>query len=239
MCPDQALRRVIYFAGKEAMDIENMGEKVVEQLIEKGFVKRASDIYTLTEKELAQLDGFKEKAVERLLQGIEKSKTVTLAKFIMALGIKHVGSETAELLASKSGDIHALIKMSKEDLVDIAGIGEKVADAIQSFFANKENIDEIERLLALGVKPQAVEVVRYAGHPFEGKNFVLTGTLEKYTRDTAAGLIKERGGKVVGSVSKNTDYVLAGDNPGSKLEKAKKFGVAVLSETEFDAKLYT
>lgn len=232
-CPEQQQRRVVYFASKEAMDIENLGDKVVRQLMQKGFVKTPPDLYALTREQLYQLEGFKDKAVDRLLQGIEQSRNVPLEKFIMALGIKHVGSGTAELLAAKAGDLETLVHMRFEDLLSIEGIGEKVAQSIVDFFSDEAHELEIKKFLERGVRPQAAAVATHKGHAFEGKTFVLTGTLGGYTRQAAASLIKERGGKVTGSVSKNTDYLLAGDAPGSKFDKAQSLGVAILSEEEF------
>ena len=232
-CPGQFLRRIVYFVSKDAMNIENLGVKIVEQMIEKGFVSRPSDIYKLTKNDLYQLEGFKDKSVERLLANIDHSRKVSLAQFIKALGIKHVGMETAELLASKAGDINTLGSMTQEQLLHIAGIGNKTAEAIVSYFADPENQEEIKNLLASGVEPQSVKVKHYTGHPFEGKIFVLTGTLTHYTRSTAISLIKERGGKVTDSVSKNTDYLLAGESPGSKFDKAKNLEIRIIEEQEF------
>lgn len=232
-CPAQELRRIFFFVSKAGMDIDHLGEKIVTQLIEKGFVKRISDIYRLTEKELYQLKNFKEKAVHNVLNSIEKSKDVSLAQFIMALGIKHVGAETADLLAKRAGGLGELLNMQEEDLLNIDGIGPKVAHSILEYFSDEENLAEIARLLELGVRPKVKKVQSFQGHSFQGKTFVLTGGLEHYTRDHASSLIRERGGKVTGSVSKSTDYVLAGADPGSKLEKALKLGVTVLSEEEF------
>lgn len=232
-CPEQILRRLIFFAGKDGMDIEGLGDKITAQLYHKKFVKRPSDIYTLTEDHLSQLDGFKEKSIHNLLHSIEASKKVPLPKIIMALGIKHVGIGTAELLAARAGSIEKLMTFQEEDLLKIEGIGEKVAGAILDYFSKKENREEIARLLSLGVQPQQLEVQQFTGHPFEGKIFVLTGTLEYYTRNDAAALIKERGGKVTDSVSKKTDYLLAGDSAGSKLDKAKTLGITILDEKEW------
>lgn len=232
-CPAQELKRIIYFTSKGGMDIDHLGEKIVLQLVEKGFVARVSDLYKLTADELFQLKNFKEKAVENVLESLEKSKNVSLAKFLMALGIKHVGAETAELLAEREGSLETIGQMTEEELMNIEGIGPKVAESIVSFFASPENQEEIALLLALGVKPHAQKVKKIEGHPFQGKTFVLTGALQNYTRDTAASLIKERGGKVAGSVSKSTDYVLAGEEAGSKLEKAEKLGIRILSEETF------
>ncbi|ADI38585.1 NAD-dependent DNA ligase LigA [Waddlia chondrophila] len=232
-CPEQLLRRIAYFVSKEAMEIDHLGEKVVKQLIRIGYVKRPSDIYTLTKEQLLNLEGFKEKAAERLKQGIENSKHVSFSRFIMALGIKYVGAGTAELLANRSGDIDGLKQLSYEELLKINGIGEKAAESVIEYFSDAENLKEIERLKKFGVCPQKVERKTFIGHPFNNKTFVLTGTLENYTRTAAASLIKERGGKVTGSVSKKTDYLLAGESPGSKLEKAESLGIQVLTESEF------
>jgi DNA ligase (NAD+) len=232
-CPEQQIRRIVYFVGKHAMDIDHMGEKVVIQLFEKGMIKKASDIYALTRDQIAQLEGFKEKSIQNLVESIEKSKNVSLARFLMGLGIKHVGTGTSELLASKSGTLDNLMLMTVEELKMIEGVGEKVAGALVAHFADFDHRQEIDRLLSLGVKPMMTEVLTFEGHQFQGKNFVLTGSLEHYTRSHAASLIKERGGKVIDSVSKKTDYLIAGKDPGSKLEKAQNLGVKVLNEQEF------
>lgn len=233
-CPEQLLQRIRYFVSKPAMDIDGMGEKVVEQLVNKGLVLRPSSIYHLTEEQLYQLDGFKDKAVKNLMKSIEASKHVSLAKFIMALGIKYVGESTAEELAKRTGSIEALQSLDVAELLDIEGIGNKVAQAIAEYFSDQEHLNEVQRLLAAGVSPQTIDVTRYEGHLFQGKTFVLTGALQNYTREAVAELIKERGGKVSSSVSKKTDYVLAGDSPGSKLEKAVHLGVCVLTEDAFE-----
>lgn len=232
-CPEQRMRRIIYFVGKDAMDIDHMGEKVVEQLFLKGYVSMPSDIYKLTAKELSTLEGFKDKSIQNVLSSIDKSRHVTLSKLIMGLGIKFVGSGTAELLANRAGDLESLTKLTYDELLEIDGVGDKVAEAVVEYFLEPRNKTEISRLLELGVKPENVQIKKIAGHIFENKTFVLTGTLDEYSRDDAAKLIKERGGKVTSAVSKNTDYVLAGDAAGSKLDKAEKLGVAVLNEPEF------
>lgn len=231
LCPDQRLNRLIFFASKGAMDIENLGEKIVEQLYDKGFVKRFSDIYKLTEKEVSQLDNFKEKSISNLLNAIEKSKDVTLTKFIMALQIRHIGERTADDLASKAQTIEKLAKFTLDDLKSIEGIGDIVAESVIDFFSRKENREEIERLLEYGVKPQHSVVV--SNHSFSGKSFVLTGSLEKYSRSQASDLIKERGGKLSDSVSKKTDYVIVGLDPGSKYQKALDLKIKILTENEF------
>lgn len=231
-CPEQVLRRLEFFVCKAALDIDNMGEKVVEQLYKRGFVKRPSDIFGLTELQLAQLDGFKAKSINNLLTSIQKARTPTLERFIMALGIKHVGASTAADLAAKTGSIQNLMQMKAEELQNIEGIGSIVATAVTEYFADPANVQEIERLLHY-LTPHQQEVITYVDHPFHGKNFVLTGSLENYTRTTAAALIKERGGKVTDSVSKKTDYVLAGTDPGSKLDKARTLQIPILDEPSF------
>ncbi len=236
-CPEQQLRKIMYFSGKAAMDIENMGEKVIEQLVKRGFVKRPSDIFRLTEEQLYQLEGFKEKSVKNLIASIQKSRDVSLDRFIMALGIKYVGTGTAEMLANKAGNIETLGQLTFDELISIEGVGDKVANSVQEFFADPYNAEEVQYLLANGVAPRHKEVKVYAGHEFNGKIFVLTGTLHGFTRASVATMIKERGGKVSESVSKKTDFVLAGDDPGSKLEKAQSLGVKVLSEKEFEVML--
>ena len=152
-CPEQQLRSLIYFISKPAMDIDNMGEKVAAHLMQKKFVQHPSDIFRLTAEQLYQLEGFKEKSVQNLLASIEKAKNVSLARFIMALGIKHIGTGTAELLANKSGTIEALMQMTAEDLMRIEGVGEKVANAVVEYFANEANRKEVAALLELGVRP--------------------------------------------------------------------------------------
>ncbi|MEX1012588.1 MAG: NAD-dependent DNA ligase LigA [Waddliaceae bacterium] len=232
-CPEQHLRQLIYFASKRAMDIEHLGEKVVAQLFEKGYVKRVSDFFALSAQDLATLEGFKEKSVQNVLKSIEHAKRAPLSRLIMGLGIKYVGSETADLLARKFGSFESLKNAAYDQFISINGVGEKVANSLCEFFAQDENLHELERMEALGVLPPEVEVQSYSGHPFEEKTFVLTGTLEAFTRPEAAKLIKDRGGKVTGSVSKKTDFLLAGESPGSKLDKATKLGVTVINESQF------
>jgi DNA ligase (NAD+) len=236
-CPAQLLRRLTHFVGKEAFDIEELGVKVMEQLVVKGFVKRASDIFTLNDKELFQLEGFKEKAVNNLLTSIEKSKKISLSKFLMALGIKHVGATTADLLARRAATIESLIKMSEKEFLEIDGIGKVVAIALVDYFSTQDHLIEIEKLKENGVVIEEEKGVVFKDHPFQGKTFVLTGTLENYTRPKAVALIRERGGNVSGSVSRLTDYVIEGADAGSKLEKAKALNVKILTEKEFEGSL--
>ncbi len=231
-CAGQRVKRLAYFASKHAMDIEHLGERVAEQLVEKGLVSRISDIYLLDVEKLSQLDGFKEKAIHNLLTSIDASRRCPFSRFIMGLGIKSVGTETAELLAEEARDIDTLLQIKEEELLGINGIGEKTAKEIWEALHDPDLRDEIRLLLAHGVTPQKLKA-KLTGHPFSGKTFVLTGALQHYSRDEAAALIKERGGSVSGSVSKKTDYLLVGEDPGSKYLKAKELGVTLLSESQF------
>lgn len=232
-CPEQCIRRLSHFVSKAGLEIENLGEKVVEQLFQKGFVRTFSDILTLTKEKLAELDGFKEKSINNLLNSIEKAKKTTLARLIMALGIRHVGTQSAEILAFHAGSIVGLMKCSKEALLNLSGIGEKVASSIVDFFANEENRREIQALVDNGLTCTQEDFTHFKEHPFYNKTLVLTGTLKEFTRHEAEQKIKSVGGKVSDSVSKKTDFLVVGVDAGSKLEKAKKLAVPVLTEAEF------
>lgn len=236
-CPEQQISQITFFASKEAMDIEHLGEKVVEQLFSKGLIRKCSDLYQLTEKELSQLEGFKEKSIENLLKSIEASRHVTLAKFILALGIKYVGKGTAEILAEHAGEIKILENMKESELKNLHGIGDKIAKSIREYFEDPIHLQEVHSLLKEGVRPQSPLKPRYHHHLFQGKTFVLTGTLSHYSRAEATSLIKERGGKVAASVSRQSSYLLLGEDPGSKLDQAQKLNISILSEKEFQEML--
>ncbi|QVL56330.1 MAG: NAD-dependent DNA ligase LigA [Simkaniaceae bacterium] len=235
-CGGQNLRRISFFSSKNAMDIDHLGPEIVKKLIEMGFVSTPSDLYRLTEEELEQIEGFKEKSIKNLLNSIEKSKKTTLARFIFSIGIPYVGEGTAGLLADAAGSISKLTEMMEEELCGIDGVGEKVASSLVEFLGNKDHQTEIAALLELGVTPTA-QMKKIEGHAFAGKAFVLTGSLDGFTRTEAGNLIKERGGRVSGSVSKKTDFVLAGVDPGSKYDKAKDLGVTILDEDSFQKML--
>lgn len=232
-CPEQKLRQFIHFAGKEGFDIENLGEKVAAQLLDKKLIVKFSDLFHLTYEDMFKLEGFKEKSADNLFKSIQAAKQVPLARFIMALGIKHVGLQTAELLSFKAGNIETLRTMDKESLMHIEGVGEIVAGSIASFFTDPENQEEIDRLIAAGVILKSLASDLFTGHLFAGKCFVLTGSLTTWTRQEAGNLIKERGGRVADTVSKKVDYLVVGDDPGSKVDKAQRLGVKCLSEEEF------
>ncbi len=233
-CPEQKMRQIAYFASKDAMDIDHLGEKIVEQLFTTGLVKSVVDLYTLTESDLTELEGFKEKSIYNLLTSIDQSRHVSLERFILALGIKFVGEGTAEILAREVGDIDTLAKMDVQQLKEISGIGDKTAASISDYFSNPLHLKEIHQLLKCGIKLKSTKIAYRTDHLFSGKTFVLTGSLQKYTRAEATQMIKERGGKVTGSVSQKTHFLLAGEDPGSKLDKAKELQIKILTEEEFE-----
>jgi len=230
-CPAQVRESLKHFASRRAMDIDGLGEKFIEQLLSLQLVKDVADIYTLTREDFMQFERMGDKLSENLLQAIEGSKSRDLSRFIFALGIRNVGEHTAKLLASAFGSVENLSQASEEELTSIREVGPQVAESITDFFKNQENQRIIERLLASGVHP-SVEEKRVGGR-FTGKTFVFTGTLTRFTRDDAKKIVELEGGHAAGSVSKKTDYVVAGSEAGSKLDKAVQLGVKVLTEEEF------
>ena len=238
-CPAQQYERIRHFVSQAAMDIEGLGEKLVAQLLDAGLISDLPDIYALTGEQLTALERMGEKSSENLLAAIEASKQRPLPSVISGLGILHVGGETAELLARRFGNVERLMDASQEELEAIPGIGPIVAAGIASHFANEGNRSIVTRLRKAGVALEAPEGWNAAQAdgpmPFEGMRFVVTGRLEGFTRSQAEGFIKERGGQVSGSVSKKTNYVVVGEEPGSKRDDAERLGVAILSEDELTA----
>ena len=231
-CGARNLKRLIFFASKDAMDIDHLGAKAVEKLASLGLVTVFSDFYRLREEDLARVEGFKEKSISNILRSLEASKKTTLARFIFALGIKHIGSVAAEAIADEVGTVEGFLELTRDDLLAIEGVGEVVADSVMEFLAHPE---EVHALLSVGVVPKGRK--KMTSHPFSGKTVVITGTLEAYSRSEAAELIKQRGGKVSGSVGPSTDYLLVGEDAGSKLDRARKLGTPILTEAEFTALL--
>lgn len=232
-CPAKSLRTIIHFASREAMNIDGLGYKIIEQLIEKGLINNIADIYTLTLEDVASLKKNGTKFAQNLIDSIENSKQNDLYRLIAALGIRHVGVKGAKILAKKYKTMDNLMKASFESLALVDDIGEITADSIYTFLKNDQTIDLINRLKKSGVNMKAIEDEN-ADNRFEGKTFVLTGSLEKYTRQEASDIIEKFGGKVSGSVSKKTSYVLAGEEAGSKLTKAQNLGIAIISEEQFE-----
>src|SRR5437667_12701846 len=229
-CPAQLKQAVRFFGARGAMDIEGLGEKLVDQLVERGLVRDLADLYRLDEDTLAGLERMGKKSAANLRAQIERSKQTTLAHFLVALGIRQVGEATAKALAEHFGRLDRLMDASEEELQEVRDVGPEVAASIRRFFAEKQNRKVIQRLRDLGLKP--APVTRATG-PLAGKKFVLTGGLAAMTRPEAQRRIEALGGRIVSSVSKETDYVVAGADPGSKLAKAKKLGVPVLEEDAF------
>ncbi len=233
-CPAQLRRHVEHFAGRGAMDIVGLGEKIVAQVVDAGLVHDVADLYHLKEKRdaLLDLEGFAEKKVDNLLASIEASKDRPLARLLFALGIQHVGSTIAETLARQFGAIDGLMGASLAEVQAIPGLGPQIAESVVDYFANPRNHEVIGRLKAAGVRTaDAVAAAPKDGH-LAGQTFVLTGRLPNMTRDEAKSRIESRGGRVTDSVTRKTTYVVAGEEPGSKLEKARQLGVAVLDEAE-------
>ncbi len=230
-CPAQNARGITHFASKGAMNIDGLGPQVVELLLENGKINNIADLYTLTAEDIENLDRMGKKSAENLVKAIDDSKNRGLERLLFALGIRQVGEVAAEEIARKMRTSDALFSSTIDDFLAINDIGEITAAALVEFFAAEETHELFERLISLGVKCEAVGEDR--GELFAGLTFVLTGTLPTMTRDEASAIIKQNGGKVSGSVSKKTSYVVAGEEAGSKLTKAKELGVAVINEEEF------
>ncbi len=236
-CPAQAKERLGHFASRKAMDIDGLGPAIIDQLVDRGLVHDPSDFYRLDAAALTALERMAEKSAANLLQAIEASKTRPLSRLLFGLGIRHVGAHTAELLASNYLNVDALMIAPEVELSEIHEIGEAVAGSVCGFFETAENRALIERLRAAGLELTEGTVAHDGPRPFEGKTFVVTGTLTRYSRDEIHARIKALGGKAASSVSKKTDYLVAGESAGSKLSKAVELGVTVLSEADFDALL--
>ena len=230
-CKAKFIEKLKYFVGRNQMDIENLGPAVLEQLVEKEIVKNFADIYKLDLFTVSSLERMGTKSAENLLDGVEASKSRPLWRFVAALGINNVGGQSAEILADVFGSLDAIIKATVEQLEEIDQIGPVMARSIRDYFDDPDNISVIEQLLAAGVNP--VGEVKKKGTALEGKTIVVTGTLENFTRQSINQAIKDNGGKSSSSVSKKTDLVVAGANAGSKLEKAEKFGITVITEQQF------
>ena len=237
------IRKIIHFVGKKGFNIEGVGKKIVEQLVNEGVISDAADIFELKRGDLEPLERFAEKSAENLLGAVEKGKKISLEKFLFALGIRYLGEEGAVLtgrsleklreIGEIGGIVEVFPKIMAEDWMKIKGIGPKAAESLNSWFNNEKNLDLLRRMSEAGVKIIFPKKSQIASSKFRGITFVLTGELENWTRDEAKDTIRKEGGKISSSVSKKTDYVLIGKNPGSKYEKAKKLGVKVLSESEF------
>jgi DNA ligase (NAD+) len=230
-CSAQIKERIKHFASKGAFDIDGLGDKLVEQLVDKELVSSFADIFGLDEKVLSALERMGAKSAANLTNAIEQSKSISFARFLFALGIRHVGEHVAALLAGHFFDLHALMNSSREKLEAVEGIGPIVAESIASYFKQEENRRTIKRILDNGVKIESA--VPKATGKLKDKVFVLTGALENFTRADAKAMIEAAGGRVSGSVSGRTDYIVAGGSPGSKLTKAKEMGITIIDEAAF------
>jgi len=236
-CPAQLKERLAFFASRTAMDIEGMGPALIDQLVDRKAVTSLTDIFTLTADQLKDLDRMGEKSARKIIDGINASKERGLARLLTALGIRHVGEGTARLLAEEFGDIHALIAAPQERIAEIAGVGDAVANSVRDFFSSRAGLETLQALEAQGVRMTEETRARIReNHPkFAGKTFVVTGTMKDFSRMEMEAMIRSLGGKTSSGVSKKTDFVIAGADPGSKLEKARTLGVEVIGEDDFNA----
>lgn len=234
-CPAQTKGRIEHFASRGAMDIEGLGEAVVDQFVNLGFIKTVADLFELSthEQKIIELDGWGKKSATNLFDAIEKSKSRPFGRVLYALGVRHVGASIAQLLVDNFTTIYQLTQAKEEELQRVAGVGPQIAASIVRFFADAHNRSLIERLQRAGVQMSARDNRKPQGGIFAGKTFVLTGTLNTMTRDEAKQRIETLGGKVVSSVSKNTSFLVIGSDPGTKLEKAKTLGIQLLDEEKF------
>jgi len=230
-CPAQLVARLIHFGSRQALDIEGLGEKLAQQLVGTGLVRNFADLYELTEEQLVKLERMGKKSAANLLAALERSKSRPFSRVLYGLGIRHIGIHAARLLAQHFGSIDRLMRAREEEIAQVPGIGPAVAQSLKNFFADRENVELINRLKRAGL--QLAEKSAAGPKPLAGKRFVLTGTLEHFTREAATEKILALGGAVSSSVSRNTDYVVVGRDPGSKLDKARQLGVKTIDESEF------
>ena len=232
-CPAQVVQRLEHFVSRGAMDIEGIGEKLARALFEAGLIRDAADYYSLTLEQLAGVERMADKSASNILDAVEASKGRPLSRVIFALGILHVGAEIAEVLAARLGSMDGLAGASREELANVAGIGPKIAESVHTFFRQWENLGIIEKLRKAGVTMKYAETVRERRGRLKGLVFVVTGTLSSFSRQGAEAAIRELGGSIGSGVTKKTDYLVAGAEPGSKLDRAQALGTRILSEEEF------
>jgi len=235
-CQPRLIRSITHFASKAAMDIEGLGPRIVTQLVESGLVKAIADLYDLKKEDLLSLEGFAERSAQNLLDAIENSKRTTWSRFLYGLGIRHVGEGMAQLLTRHFPDLEALKGANVERLVEIKGIGPEVAESVYKWFNDPENLRLIKRLLDHGITLQsALKTEQESAEPnlIQGKRLLFTGTLSSMTREDAKRLVEQQGGIVVNQISHQVDYLVVGDKPGSKLQKAKEMGINILKEEDF------
>ena len=229
-CSARHRENLYHFVSKKAFNIDGLGPKILDQLLDVGLIKDASDIFILKQEDLQELDRFDVKSAQNIVSAVDSARDISLGRFIYALGIRHVGEETAQALALRFGSLDAVKKASEEELSNVPDVGEKVAESISEYFADDKHVKFVERIIRNNVK---VKTEKLISRKLEGKTFVLTGTLDSITRDEAKQKIRLLGGDASSSVSKDTDYLVKGQSAGSKLEKAEKLGIKILNEKEF------
>jgi DNA ligase (NAD+) len=231
-CRAQIKERILHFASRNTMDIEGMGEAVVSQLVEKAMVKDYGDIYSLELNDIEGLERMAVKSATNLINAIKNSKSSDLNRFIYALGIRHVGQHAAWILADNFGSIKKLSEASVDELTNVHGIGPVMAESVNNFFNNKENLIILKKLAEAGLRMTA-PVSKEKGRKLKGKAIVITGSLKDFSRSEAQRLIRKLGGNPSSSVGRSTDFLVAGEEPGSKLDKAKALGIKIIDEDEF------
>jgi DNA ligase (NAD+) len=232
-CPAQTFGRIAHFGSRGAMDIDGLGVVTISVLLDRGFIKDVGDIFYVKLDQLYELPGFKDKSVDNLMQAIDAARDRPVWRLLYGLGVRHVGAHMAQVLAKQFPSIGALSAATEQDLIEVEGVGPNIGESVVFFFDQQENQHVIEKLRKAGVRMADEVKARREGGPLEGKTLVLTGALSEFTREEASDIIEELGGRVTSSVSKKTDYVLVGEEPGSKLDKAVSLGVATLDEAEF------
>jgi len=232
-CPPQVIGRIIHYGSRDAMDMGGLGEKTAQDMVRKELVEDIADLYALSVDDLLKLDGFAQKSATQLHDAIQATRQPPLDRFLYALGFRHVGRRMAQVLATRYQRLEALRQATREDLEKTEEIGPEIAESVSQFFAEEINQRVLKRLEDAGVKPSKMSGKKRAA-PLDGKTFVFTGKLENYTRDEAQRRVKDLGGRSISSVSSETDYVVAGEDPGSKLDRAKELGVRIIDEKEFD-----
>jgi DNA ligase (NAD+) len=232
-CPTQIKGKLEHFIGRKAMNIEGLGAETIDLLFEKRYLNSISDLYDLQFDQIVNLEGMAEKSANNLLQGLQDSKMVPFSRVLFAMGIRHVGETVAKKLVNHFENIHALSDASKEELMEVDEIGEKIADSIISYFLNPNHLKTLDKLISVGLQFQNEKKLNQS-NKLEGKTFVVSGVFETFSRDEIKLLIEENGGKNVGSISSKTSFVIAGDNMGpSKLKKAQDLNISIINEEDF------
>ncbi|MGQ9672322.1 MAG: NAD-dependent DNA ligase LigA [Candidatus Aminicenantales bacterium] len=232
-CPAQLIGHILHYCSRNAMNIEGLGDQIARQLVDRDMVRDVADLYQLRVEDLLRLEGFADRSAQKLYQAIQRTKQARFDRFLYALGIRHVGEHVARLLAERFGNLERLSRATREEIDAIPGIGPEIAESVEQFFNQEENKKVLEKIIEVGVRLEEIEAPK-GELLLKGKTFVFTGELDHYTRDEAKEIVESLGGRAASSVSGSTDYVVAGQNPGSKLEEARKRGIKIIDEAEFE-----